>query len=227
MPETKHGEPLAAWTKEMQGPYSDEQMKALLAKWGYRKNWEVYQNLELSFSVLTSGLPERLTAMAKMSIRDICEWRILREEVQESGDFASAKRISDMIKDEYAKLERMKDSNSAKVDGLVTRLEERGMMQAGKLMLDKVLEYITQDAAHYPMSKDAADQCILLICNTMLGNEGMPTLHALPEDKKLKDALGEFEPTLTEDERKALEAFGCLLPSSVRDAQVEENVHEE
>lgn len=227
MPETKHGEPLAAWTKEMQGPYSDEQMKALLAKWGYRKNWEVYQNLELSFSVLTSGLPERLTAMAKMSIRDICEWRILREEVQESGDFASAKRISDMIKDEYAKLERMKDSNSAKVDGLVTRLEERGMMQAGKLLLDKVLEYITQDAAHYPMSKDAADQCILLICNTMLGNEGMPTLHALPEDKKLKDALGEFEPTLTEDERKALEAFGCLLPSSVRDAQVEENVHEE
>ena len=227
MPETKHGETLAAWTKEMQGPYSDEQMKALLAKWGYRKNWEVYQNLELSFSVLTSGLPERLTAMAKMSIRDICEWRILREEVQESGDFASAKRISDMIKDEYAKLERMKDSNSAKVDGLVTRLEERGMMQAGKLMLDKVLEYITQDAAHYPMSKDAADQCILLICNTMLGNEGMPTLHALPEDKKLKDALGEFEPTLTEDERKALEAFGCLLPSSVRDAQVEENVHEE
>ena len=227
MPETKHGEPLAAWTKEMQGPYSDEQMKALLAKWGYRKNWEVYQNLELSFSVLTSGLPERLTAMAKMSIRDICEWRILREEVQESGDFASAKRISDMIKDEYAKLERMKDSNSAKVDGLVTRLEERGMMQAGKLLLDKVLEYITQDAAHYPMSKDAADQCILLICNTMLGNEGMPTLHALPEDKKLKDALGEFEPTLTEDERKALEAFGCLLPSSVRDAQVEEKVHEE
>ena len=227
MPDNKRETQLNTWTKEMQGPYSDEQMKALLAKWGYRKNWKVYQELELSFSVLTSGLPERLTAMAKMSIRDICEWRLLRQEVQESGDFSSAKRISDMIKDEYAKLERMKDSNSAKVDGLVTRLEERGMMEAGKLLLDKVIEYITNDAAHYPMSKDAADQCILLISNTMLGNEGRPTLPVLPDDKKLKDVLGEFEPSMTEDERKALEAFGCLLPSSERMARSEDFADEE
>ena len=204
----------ADWTKEMQGPYTEEQLKSLIAKWGFRKHWEEYQKLEISFSVISSGLPDGLTAIATMSIRDICEWRILREEALASGDSASAKRLSDMIKEEYSKLTQIKDANSAKVDGLVTRLEARGMMKAGKLLLDQVLAYIASDAAHYPMSRDAADQCILMIANTMLENEGKETMQTLPDDQKLRDALHEFLPEMTEDERKALETFGCILPAS-------------
>lgn len=209
------------WTKEMQGPYSDEQMKALVEKWGFRKRWEEYQSLEISFSTLASDLPKGLTAMAKMKVRDICEWRLVRDAALAAGDTNSAKRLSDMINGEEAKLSRLRENNTAKLDGLVARLEARGMMSAGKLLLDKVIAYITNDAAHYSMSRDAADQCILLICNTILSNEGMETLPQLPDDKKLMDVLGEFEPKLTEEERKALETFGYFLPSPGEDESKE------
>lgn len=198
-------------------PYSPEEQKKLMLRWGMHLNWEDYFKLESDYAVISADMPGPLSARTKMNLRDICEWRLARKKATDAGDTTSAKQLTEMIiKTLDQESLSVRDSNTAKLDTLVQKLEDAGLMQDGELELQKVIGYIRNDFGHYNVSKDAIDQCMLMIYNTMRENAGMSKSAYPPDWMRVDNAHGEFLEKPTPMEREAMDEFGCLVSASLQ-----------
>lgn len=193
-------------------PYKPEDQEKLVRRWGTHAKWQDYAKLEASYAAISEDMQGALSPRTKMNLRDICEWRLARDKALADGDTMSAKRLTEMINktlDQEAL--SVKDSNAVKLDTLVQKLEDAGLMVDGELELQKVIGYIKNDFGHYTISKDAIDQCMLMIYNTMRENAGMSKLAYPPEWMHVDNSHGEFLERPTPMEMDAMNEFGCLV----------------
>lgn len=193
-------------------PYSPDEQKKLILRWGFYTDWRDYLDLESDYAAISADMTGELSARTKMNLRDICEWRLARKKAMDEGNTNGAKQLTDMIcKILDAEALSAKDSNTAKLDTLVQKLEEAGLMENGELELKKVIGYIRNDFGHYNVSKDAIDQCMLMIYNTMRENAGMSKAAYPPDWMRINDEHGEFLERPTQMEVEAMDEFGCLV----------------
>ena len=173
----------------------------LQERWGDYSD-EDYIALERNYRNLINDNHDVFDEVA-MHLRNIAEWLLLQKKAIRMGDTKMSTALNANIKQSFA---MVKDAREQKVtakrsiDGLVRRLEERGMLKDGVMILEGVVDYIRNDHGTYHMSKDAADAMMLSIVNAMRFNNGLSDLMELPEDMQVQDRLGEFidEPTLEE-----------------------------
>lgn len=191
----------------------DTETAAKLAdRWGEGLEESEYSYLEKSYKSLIASYKGAVTPRLQMNILDICKYRLERDKAVRRNDTASAKRYTDMIKiimdSEAMKVGDKKQSEPARVDGLVDRLEQMGLMKNGELMLQSVINYIKTDKGQFETSRDAIDSMMLSMINAYRFNNGLSDIVELPEDLRVQDRLGEFVEAPTMDERNIMNELG-------------------
>lgn len=191
---------------------------AIEDKWGEGLEEDEYRYLEKSYRSLVSGYKGALTPRLELNILDICKYRLERDKAVRRNDTAAAKRYTDMIKiimdSEAMKVGDKKQAETARVDGLVDRLEQMGLMKDGELLLQRVVQYIKTDKGQFEASRDAIDSMMLSMINAYRFNNGLSDIVELPEDLKVQDRLGEFVDAPLLSERNTMNELG--MSSSIR-----------
>lgn len=191
---------------------------AIEDKWGEGLEEDEYRYLEKSYRSLVSGYKGDLTPRLELNILDICKYRLERDKAVRRNDTAAAKRYTDMIKiimdSEAMKVGDKKQAETARVDGLVDRLEQMGLMKDGELLLQRVIQYIKIDKGQFEASRDAIDSMMLSMINAYRFNNGLSDIVELPEDLKVQDRLGEFVDAPLLSERNTMNELG--MASSIR-----------
>lgn len=192
---------------------------AMADKWGEGLEEDDYRYLEKSYKSLVASYKGAVTPRLEMNILDICKYRLERDKAVRRNDTASAKRYTDMIKvimdSEAMKVGDKKQAEPARVDGLVDRLEQMGMMKNGELNLQEVIRYIRTDKGQYEASRDAIDSMMLSMINAYRFNNGLSDIVELPEDLKVQDKLGEFVEAPTTMERNIMNELGMASQRKV------------
>lgn len=189
-----------------------EALERLAAKWGDGLSEEEYRSLELSYRSMAAEYKGAITPRLELNLIDISKWRLERDKCIKAGDTAAAKRYTDMIKatmeSEAMKVGDARSVEAVRVDGLVKRLEDRGLLKDGVLLLKGVIEYIRNDKGHYQMSRDAVDAMMLSMVNAYRFNNGLSEVPELPEDVRIQDRLGEFMAAPTAEEKSVMMDLG-------------------
>lgn len=182
-----------------------ELREKLEERWGTEWTDEEYIALERNYRNLASDNTDIFSDVA-MHLRDISEWMLRRKKAIQFGDTKMVTSLNASIKQSFSMIKDAREQKEQKavakrtVDGLVRRLEDKGMMKDGVMLLDGVLEYVQTDHGTYHMTKDVADAMMLSIVNAMRYNNGVSEIVELPEELRVQDLLGEFveEPTYGE-----------------------------
>lgn len=204
-------------------PEAGEQRKKWREKWGtgseeapYKD--EDYRMMENAYDSMAEDYKGGVPKRADNAIIGIAKTIRLRDKAIESGDAAEAKKwqevIDKMMTGEALKVGDAKPIEKFNIGSLAVRLEERGLMDNGILILDKVIDYIQNDHGTFHMSKDAMDLCMLSIYNATMFNNGLPEVSELPENIRVQNRYGEFLPEPTQEEKNAALEFGMQLKSS-------------
>lgn len=181
-------------------------------KWGEGLEEDEYRYLEKSYRSLVAGYKGALTPRLELNILDICKYRLERDKAVRKNDTAAAKRYTDMIKvimdSEAMKVGDKKQAEAARVDGLVDKLEQMGLMKDGELSLQRVIQYIKTDKGQFEASRDAIDSMMLSMINAYRFNNGLSEITELPEDLRVQDRLGEFVDAPLLSERNNMNELG-------------------
>ena len=183
-------------------------------RWGEEWSDEDFIALERNYRNLANDNTDIFSDVA-MHLRDIAEWMLRRKKAIHVGDTKMVTSLNASIRQSFSMIKDAREQkNVAKrtVDGFVRRLEEKGMLKDGVMLLDGVLDYIQNDHGTYHMSHDAADGMMLSIINAMRFNNGVNELVELPEDLRVQDRLGEFVDEPTFGEREVLFELGITVP---------------
>ena len=189
-----------------------EALGRLAAKWGDGFSEDEYRSLETSYRSMAAEYKGAITPRLELNLIDISKWRLERDKCIKAGDTAAAKRYTDMIKatmeSEAMKVGDARSVEAVRADGLVKRLEDKGLMKDGVLLLNGVIEYIRNDKGHYQMSRDAIDTMMLSMVNAYRFNNGLSEIPELPEDVRIQDRLGEFMAAPTAEEKSVMMDLG-------------------
>lgn len=189
-----------------------EALERLAAKWGEGLSEDEYRSLETSYRSMAAEYKGAITPRLELNLIDISKWRLERDKCIKAGDTAAAKRYTDMIKatmeSEAMKVGDARSVEAVRADGLVKRLEDKGLMKDGVLLLNGVIEYIRNDKGHYQMSRDAIDTMMLSMTNAYRFNNGLSEIPELPEDVRIQDRLGEFMAAPTAEEKSVMMDLG-------------------
>lgn len=189
-----------------------EALERLAAKWGDGLSEDEYRSLETSYRSMAAEYKGAITPRLELNLIDISKWRLERDKCIKAGDTAAAKRYTDMIKatmeSEAMKVGDARSVEAVRADGLVKRLEDKGLMKDGVLLLNGVIEYIRNDKGHYQMSRDAIDTMMLSMVNAYRFNNGLSEIPELPEDVRIQDRLGEFMAAPTAEEKSVMMDLG-------------------
>lgn len=182
--------------------FSPEMRLKLQERWGDEWTDEEFRALERNYRNLANDNTDVFNDVA-MHLRDIAEWMLRRKQAIQVGDTKMITSLNASIKQSFAMIKDTREQKAVakrSVDGLVRRLEEKGMLRDGVMLLDGVIDYIRNDHGTYHMSKDSADAMMLSIINAMRFNNGVNELVELPEELAVQDVLGEFmeEPDYSE-----------------------------
>lgn len=174
-------------------------------RWGEEWTDEEFIALERNYRNLANDNTDIFSDVA-MHLRDIAEWMLRRKKAIQFGDTKMVTSLNASIKQSFSMIKDAREQKAVAkrtVDGLVRRLEEKGMLKDGVMLLDGVVDYIRNDHGTYHMSKDVADGMMLSIINAMRFNNGVSELVELPEELRVQDLLGEFvdEPTYGEKQK--------------------------
>lgn len=121
------------------------------------------------------------------------------------------KIIQDNLAAENLRKKDAKPIDDLRIDSLTDALERKGYLRDGKILsYEELLEKLRGDVPHYRYTRDAADQMLLAIMNTMRANEGMSEYTDLPLDYRIRDYKGEFAETPNAREIKAYNQLGLL-----------------
>ena len=189
-----------------------EALGRLAAKWGDGFSEDEYRSLETSYRSMAAEYKGAITPRLELNLIDISKWRLERDKSIRAGDTAAAKRYTDMIKatmeSEAMKVGDARSVEAVRADGLVKRLEDKGLMKDGVLLLKGVIEYIRNDKGHYQMSRDAVDAMLLSMVNAYRFNNGLSEIPELPDDVRIQDRLGEFMAAPSAEERSVMMDLG-------------------
>lgn len=182
-------------------------------RWGDEWTPEEYIALERNYRNLASDNTDIFGDVA-MHLRDISEWMLRRKKAIQYGDTKMVTSLNASIKQSFSMIKDAREQKEQKavakrtVDGFVRRLEDKGMMKDGVMLLDGVLNYIQNDHGTYHMNKDVADAMMLSIVNAMRYNNGVSEIVELPEELRVQDLLGEFVEEPTYGEKQMLLELG-------------------
>lgn len=190
--------------------------KAQRRKWGTlgNKTTEDYKELDRLYNMRAAGLQENgIDEETEHNLREICKLDLDYSKAMAAKEYENAKKIASMRSQFMAdNLMRKRDEAPVapiKLDTLTDALEKEGLIKAGELVdHDKVLEWITKDQAHYPMSHDILDYIILAIINCIRRNFGQPESSELPYEFQITPIFGEFEEELSKFEEETLKKLG-------------------
>lgn len=183
-------------------------------RWGEEWSDEDFVALERNYRNLANDNTDIFSDVA-MHLRDIAEWMLRRKKAIQVGDTKMVTSLNASIKQSFSMIKDAREQKAVAkrtVDGFVRRLEEKGMMKDGVMLLEGVLDYIQNDHGTYHMSRDAADGMMLSIINAMRFNNGVNELVELPEELRVQDRLGEFVEEPTFGEREVLFELGITVP---------------
>lgn len=190
-----------------------ELRERLEERWGDEWTDEEYISLERNYRNLSNDNTDIFCDVA-MHLRDISEWMLRRKKAIHTGDTKMVTSLNASIKQSFSMIKDAREQKEQKaiakqtVDGLVRRLEDKGMLKDGVMLLDGVINYIQNDHGTYHMSKDVADAMMLSIINAMRYNNGVSELVELPEELRVQDLLGEFVEEPTYGEKQMLFELG-------------------
>ena len=188
-----------------------EQMEA---KWGEGLDESDYRTLERTYKSLAAEYRGAINPRLELNLIDISKWRLERDKCVKSGDTASAKRYTDMIKatldSEAMKVGDAKPVEAIRVDGLADRLEAMGLMKNGMLVMKNVISYVQNDRGNYQVSRDGIDAMMLSMLNAYRFNNGLSEIPELPDNMRIQDVLGEFLAAPSKEERSVMIELGML-----------------
>ena len=165
---------------------------------------EDYDFLQKTYNALTEERPYR-NAQTELAIQKVCKWSLEQEKCMQKKEYADAQKIGALIKAEMeGETLRKKDEKAADVtrlDDIVLAVERAGLdLYDYNQLCEQLATYMFH--TKYGLTRDAADQMLLLITNISRWNEGEPELQQLPEDFHIVDKLGEFAEKPDELERR-------------------------
>ena len=121
------------------------------------------------------------------------------------------KIIQDNLAAENLRKKDAKPLEDLRIDSIVDALEKKGYMVGGELLgYDELIEKLRGDVPHYRYTRDAADQMLLAIVNTMRANEGYSEYTELPIGYRIVDTNGEFAETPNAKEVAAYNQLGLI-----------------
>lgn len=220
--------PKADPEKQMRILYDEDALAELKKRWGTgneehpytAKDYEMMQETYESFAAEYKGV---LPARTKAAIIRIAEATLKYSLAADKGDAVDAKRwqevIDKIMAGEALKVGDVQAVEKFNISGLAQRLEEKGLMDNGVLVLENVIKYVQNDHGVFHMSKDAMDLSLLCMYNAMMYNNGLPEVDELPEAIKIQNRFGEFLAEPTQEEKEAAMEFGMNL-SGVKDGGV-------
>lgn len=163
----------------------------------------MYDNRMASYSGQT------ITPQMEDVIKNVCVYDLEAQRAVNAGNAKKAKELYDIIDKLLAsELLRKKDEKPVEaysLDSQVVALERAGLMEKGKFpalepMQQALLRLLQRKK--YGYSIDVADHSLEAIHNTMRKNADLFIPLELPEELKMEDEFGEFEPEETEEERE-------------------------
>lgn len=183
-----------------------------------------YDELDRIYSAFSRNLEAQGTLDPKQEyiLRDCAKMELEKNQYIHAGNVNMAQKLNGMIQTNLASENlRKKDEKPVedlRIDSIVDALEKKGYMKAGKLLsYDQLLEKLRGDVPRYRYTKDAADQMLLYIINTMRSNEGLSEYTSLPDEYRITDGhADEFAREPSEQEREAYEKLGLLRMPPVR-----------
>lgn len=199
-------------TQHRPAAMSEEQRKQLAEKWGEDYSDKDLWELERTYKSLAEDYKGGISSRQRMNLIDLSRWRLERQKLIDAGDVNAAKKISDMIKatmdSEAMKATDIKPTSAMRVDTFAERLEKKGLLKDGVLVLQNVIDYVQTDKGAFHMSRDALDMCMLSMYNAMRFNNGLSEVTEVPREMLVQDALGEFLDSVTPGERNAMMELG-------------------
>ena len=193
-------------------------------RWGTRPLWqnlpmtnEIYSELDrMFFARLSRYKGFNVDEQLEDTIKKWTTLSLVQDHLRSLGDAAGydkvQKSIDSMLAAEQLRKKDEKPLEDMRIDALVLALENAGLMENGELLnydelLDAIIERFPKEKK-YNYSIDVADQVLLDIINSMRANADVMQLIDLPEEYKLVDEHGEFEPEETEQEKEAKRYLG-------------------
>jgi len=194
--------------------------------WGTIDGFTSAQYVELDRLYAIQSKPYEaagIDAMMEYNLREICK-NLLRYSLSNAeGEAAMASaylKQAEIIK--ASNLMRKKDEKPVedlRIDTIVDKLEKKGFLKNGRLLgYSELLKKLQGEHPHYPHSKDAADQMLLCINNTMRKNMGLGIETELPEAMRFDAMPDEFEEEAPQWERDIKAKLG-LFPLSDRERE--------
>lgn len=174
-----------------------------------------YKSLDGIFRMYSTRLDAAggMDAQQEDTLRNCSRMALLRDKCIAKGDKDSAaiantmnKMIQDNLAAENLRKRDAKPIETARVDGIIDAVQKKYGIGA-EMTVDQFWEMFFKwlHNRNYPETKDAAEQSLLAIINTMRANNDQPEISALPEDAKLKNCDDEFAKEPNEKEQEAYE----------------------
>lgn len=193
-----------------------------------RKNWgensaknpytsEDYDELDRIYEALSSDLMAAggVSVKQEFILRDCAKMTLDRDKMRAIGQYDKAAKLNKMVQDnlssEGLRKRDAKPIDDLRIDGIVDRLEKAGLLKNGKQCSpDEMFEILFHRRPKYSYTKDAAEQILLYMANTMRVNDGLSELPTLPPDMRLRDDLGEFAEEPDEQEKESYKELGIV-----------------
>lgn len=215
------------------GSFVINERKSLASKEGtqiQRETWgerPLYQNVPMTteiYNELDKRYEARMARLKGISIdeqlvdtqRKLCKMLLAQDHLLSLGDVAAFEKLQKAIDSiQAAEQLRKKDEKpieEMRLDSLVLALENAGLMEGGELLtFDELIDVLMErfpKSKKYNYSIDVAQQVLLDIINSMRANADLMQLVDMPEEYRLVDEHGEFEPEETEQEKEAKRYLG-------------------
>lgn len=194
----------------------------------YRKRWGTgnaegnytkadFERLEDLYSIFTDRLKSAggPDAQQEHILRLTAKMTLEQEHYISTGQVEKAQKLNKMIQDNLSSENlRKKDEkpvDDIKIDAIIDRMEKAGLMIDGDFVdPDIMFARIFGRAPKYAYTKDAAEQMLLYIINTMRSNDGYAEIGTLPDDARVTDNIHEFAEKPNDAERDSYAKLGLV-----------------
>ena len=206
-----------AFAKKSKSNYQENRKK-----WGDGSSEGRYTNADYArLEDLYSTFTERLKsaggpdAQQEHILRLTAKMTLEQERYIASGQVEKAQKLNKMIQDNLSSENlRKKDEkpvDDIKIDAIIDRMEKAGLMTDGEFVdPDVMFARIFGRAPKYSYTKDAAEQMLLYIINTMRSNDGYAELGTLPDNARIADNIKEFAEEPNDFEKDSYAKLGLV-----------------
>lgn len=177
---------------------------------GYPLDTATYDELDRQYASRAADFKgQSLSLQQRDALIKVCKWNMTIDYLLRNGNVDVAQKLQKMVQVELESEQmRKKDDKPVeeyRTDGHIVALENAGFMEDGKFKnLEETQKGIFRHfikRRKYGYSLDVADQILFDMTNNVRQNADLAILTELPDDLKIEDEFGEFEPEETEEEK--------------------------